>query len=105
MSVNKCPWCGGKFGLVRHYHFRTGFCREQCRRKYQASWERKKLLRRLIFRPPSVWLETGNASTPLTCRLLPRQVNCPFSNEGASVICCADRMLWDLCVPKTQIRT
>ncbi len=37
MSVNKCPWCGGKFGLVRHYHFRTGF--------------------------PSVWLETGNAST------------------------------------------
>ena len=40
-----------------------GFCREQCRRKYQASWERKKLLRRLIFRPPSVWLETGNAST------------------------------------------
>jgi hypothetical protein len=63
MSVNKCPWCGGKFGLIRHYHFRTGFCREQCRRKYQASWERKKLLRRLIFRPPSVWLETGNAST------------------------------------------
>jgi hypothetical protein len=52
MSVNKCPWCGGKFGLIRHYHFRTGFCREKCRRKHQASWERKKLLRKLIFRPP-----------------------------------------------------
>ena len=45
---NKCPWCRGKFGLVRYYHFRIGFCRKVCRAKYQASWERKKLLRRLI---------------------------------------------------------
>ena len=45
---NKCSWCRGKFGLVRYYHFRIGFCRKVCRAKYQASWERKKLLRRLI---------------------------------------------------------
>jgi len=45
---NKCPRCRGKFGLVRYYHCRIGFCRKVCRVKYQASWERKKLLRRLI---------------------------------------------------------
>jgi hypothetical protein len=61
MSVNKCPWCGGKFGLVRHYHFRTGFCREQCRRKLPGS--ARNSFADLSSVPPSVWLETGNAST------------------------------------------
>jgi hypothetical protein len=40
MSVNKCPWCGGKFGLVRRYAFGKSFCCDRYRRKYQASWER-----------------------------------------------------------------
>ena len=52
MSINKCPWCSGKFGLVRCYALGKSFCRDRCRRRYQASWERKKRLLRLIPRQP-----------------------------------------------------
>jgi hypothetical protein len=53
MLANKCAWCRGKFGMVRYYHFRIGFCRKLCRRKFRASWERKKRLRKLLFQVPA----------------------------------------------------
>src|SRR6476620_8704415 len=32
-SVNECPWCGGKFDLVRCYTLCKSFCRGRCRRR------------------------------------------------------------------------
>lgn len=29
-SVRCCAICGGKFGLIRHYHWRTALCSRKC---------------------------------------------------------------------------
>jgi site-specific recombinase XerD len=72
---NKCPWCRGKFGLVRYYHFRIGFCRNVCRAKYQASWERKKLLRRLIPHRAAIPASSARHRRSLSTRQYARLVH------------------------------
>lgn len=43
-SVKRCAICGGKFGLIRHYYWRTPVCSEKCverfktRRKADQDW-------------------------------------------------------------------
>jgi hypothetical protein len=33
-SENRCTYCGGKFGLVCHYHWGLRFCRKACKHKF-----------------------------------------------------------------------
>jgi len=46
---NRCAYCGGKFGLVWHQHWRLRFCRKACKDNFLAKMARdrahiKKLL-------------------------------------------------------------
>ncbi len=86
MSVNKCPWCGGKFGLVRHYHSVPAFAAKNAAANTKLPGSVRNSFADLSSVPLPVWLETDNASTRSDLSAVPRQVNCPFSNEGASVI-------------------
>ena len=36
-SVNRCHFCGGPFGLIRHHSFRNQFCRLGCKNTYLQS--------------------------------------------------------------------
>jgi hypothetical protein len=46
-TPNRCAICEGKFGLVRHYSWRTAFCSKKCadrsrvRRADDRSWLRR----------------------------------------------------------------
>lgn len=44
---NHCAVCGGKFGLVRHYSWRTAFCSQRCKHHFKSRRDgnRKWLLR------------------------------------------------------------
>jgi hypothetical protein len=33
---NRCSYCGGKFGLVCHYHWGLRFCRKACKDNFLA---------------------------------------------------------------------
>ncbi len=35
-SVNRCAMCGGKFGLIRHYYWRTPLCSKTCVDRFMA---------------------------------------------------------------------
>ena len=35
-SENRCSYCGGKFGLVCHYHWGLSFCRKACKDNFLA---------------------------------------------------------------------
>jgi hypothetical protein len=35
-SENRCSYCGGKFGLVCHYHWGLRFCRKACKDNFLA---------------------------------------------------------------------
>lgn len=35
-AANRCAICEGKFGLVRHYCWRTAFCSRKCADRFQA---------------------------------------------------------------------
>ena len=43
-AVNRCAICGGKFGLIRHYSWRTALCSKNCvdrfkiRRESHRKW-------------------------------------------------------------------
>jgi ribosomal protein S14 len=37
---NRCASCGGKFGLVCHYHWGLRFCRKACKASYLAKTAR-----------------------------------------------------------------
>lgn len=39
---NRCPTCGGKFGMTRQYWFRTSFCKLVCKEAYVSK----------IYKPP-----------------------------------------------------
>jgi hypothetical protein len=38
---NQCKCCGGKFGLVRYYHWRQAFCSKACLMRFEREIERK----------------------------------------------------------------
>ena len=46
-SVNGCAVCGGKFGLIRHYAWRTALCSKTCLDRFRTRSERD---RRWLFR-------------------------------------------------------
>jgi len=35
-AVNRCAHCGGKFGLVRYYTWRTALCSKRCRNHFRV---------------------------------------------------------------------
>jgi hypothetical protein len=43
-AVKRCPLCDGKFGLIRHYSWRTALCSKKCvvrlrsRREIDRKW-------------------------------------------------------------------
>lgn len=39
---NRCPTCGGKFGMTRQYWFRMSFCKLVCKEAYVSK----------IYKPP-----------------------------------------------------
>ncbi|AMA61364.1 hypothetical protein BCCGELA001_20255 [Bradyrhizobium sp. CCGE-LA001] len=46
-SVNGCAMCGGKFGLIRYYSWRTALCSKKCVDGFRTRRERD---RRWLFR-------------------------------------------------------
>jgi hypothetical protein len=47
-APNRCAICGGKFGLIRHYSWRTALCSRKCAERFKARREDDhKWLRRL----------------------------------------------------------
>jgi len=38
-SAARCAVCGGKFGLVRHYSWRTPLCSKKCVNRFRARSE------------------------------------------------------------------
>ncbi|MGY3487939.1 hypothetical protein ACVW1C_005822 [Bradyrhizobium sp. USDA 4011] len=47
-SVKCCAICGGKFGLIRHYSWRTALCSRKCLDRFTARREEDRMwLRRL----------------------------------------------------------
>jgi hypothetical protein len=38
-AAKRCPICDGKFGLVRHYSWRTALCSRKCAERYRARQE------------------------------------------------------------------
>jgi hypothetical protein len=36
---NRCAYCGGRFGLVSHQHWRLRFCRKACKDNFIAKNE------------------------------------------------------------------
>lgn len=45
-SINGCAVCGGKFGLIRHYSWRTALCSKKCIDRFRTRRERD---RRWLF--------------------------------------------------------
>ncbi|WP_245325479.1 hypothetical protein [Bradyrhizobium sp. CCH5-F6] len=39
-SVNGCAVCGGKFGLIRYYSWRTALCSKKCVDRFRTRRER-----------------------------------------------------------------
>jgi hypothetical protein len=33
---NRCAYCGGRFGLICHYHWGLRFCRKTCKTSFLA---------------------------------------------------------------------
>lgn len=52
MKPNVCPECGGKFGLLRQYWWRTGFCSTRCLIQFKEKQERKRAWYRWLFSAP-----------------------------------------------------
>lgn len=46
-SINGCAVCGGKFGLIRYYSWRTALCSKKCVDRFRTRRERD---RRWLFR-------------------------------------------------------
>jgi hypothetical protein len=47
-TANRCAICDGKFGLIRHYSWRTALCSKKCAERFKARREDDdKWLRRL----------------------------------------------------------
>jgi hypothetical protein len=47
-NANRCAFCEGKFGLIRHYRWRTAFCSKRCIGCFKARrTEDRNFLRRL----------------------------------------------------------
>jgi hypothetical protein len=47
-AANRCAICDGKFGLIRHYSWRTALCSKKCAERFKARREDDhKWLRRL----------------------------------------------------------
>jgi len=46
-SANDCAMCGGKFGLIRYYSWRTALCSKKCVDRFRTRRERD---RRWLFR-------------------------------------------------------
>jgi len=46
-AANRCAICGGKFGLIRHYAWRTALCSKKCadRNKVRQEVDRRWLRR------------------------------------------------------------
>lgn len=42
LQPNRCPTCGGKFGMTRQYWFRMSFCKLVCKEAYVSK----------IYKPP-----------------------------------------------------
>jgi hypothetical protein len=38
-AVKRCPICGGRFGLIRHYSWRTALCSTRCVDRFRARQE------------------------------------------------------------------
>jgi hypothetical protein len=38
-GANRCPVCDGRFGLIRHYSYRTGLCSKECADQFRARRE------------------------------------------------------------------
>jgi len=48
-GANRCAACGGKFGLVRHYSWRTAFCSKRCAERSKTREEgNRRWLRSLL---------------------------------------------------------
>lgn len=45
-SANGCAVCGGRFGLIRHYSWRTALCSKKCVDRFRTRRERD---RRWLF--------------------------------------------------------
>jgi len=46
---NQCRYCGGKFGLVRYYHWRQAFCSKVCLTRFDQEMTGKVLAARESF--------------------------------------------------------
>jgi hypothetical protein len=46
---NQCRYCGGKFGLVRYYHWRQAFCSKTCLARFDQEMTGKVLAAREDF--------------------------------------------------------
>ena len=44
-----CSYCGGRFGLVRYYHWRQAFCSKLCLVRFEQDVRRKVLAAREHF--------------------------------------------------------
>jgi hypothetical protein len=38
-NVKRCSVCGGRFGLIRHYSWRTALCSKKCVERFQVREE------------------------------------------------------------------
>ena len=43
-SGKRCAVCDGKFGLIRHYSWRTPLCSKKCVDRFKARWQSDKWL-------------------------------------------------------------
>jgi hypothetical protein len=62
-TSNRCAVCGGKFGLVRHYSWRTGLCSQNCKHHFKncRDGDHKWLLR--VTRPGNMLREPVSTSS------------------------------------------
>ena len=62
---NQCKFCGGKFGLVRYYHWRQAFCSKLCLVRFDQEMRGKVLAAREHF---------GLTAAAASARLAPARV-------------------------------
>ena len=61
-TSNHCAVCGGKFGLIRHYSWRTAFCSRRCKHHFKDRRDGDHKLRRMLRGPVSTSSDTVFAS-------------------------------------------
>jgi hypothetical protein len=59
-AAKRCAICDGKFGLIRHYSWRTALCSKRCADRFKTRQEGdRRWLPHLCAPPPNVFHPTG----------------------------------------------